>query len=78
VIVVNGIFESFVVMGCVNLDWNRYVLAIAILSTVYSGGKAFRQALELWAGKRMFQQRTSALIGFFGDQVGLDSFLFFF
>ncbi|XP_062167570.1 CASP-like protein 4B1 [Alnus glutinosa] len=69
---------SFIVMAANNhgdgMDFNqyetyRYVLAIAILSTVYTGGKAFRQALELWAGKRMFQQRTSALIGFFGDQI---------
>jgi hypothetical protein len=56
------------------LDWNRYVLAIAILSTLYAGGQALRQVHELWTGNRLFQQRTSALLDFFGDQVGLDSF----
>jgi hypothetical protein len=67
--VVNGIFDSFVLLWCVNLYWNRYVLAIAIMSTVYTGGKALRQAHELLTGKRLFQQRTSALLDFFGDQI---------
>ncbi|XP_062167748.1 CASP-like protein 4B1 [Alnus glutinosa] len=69
---------SFIVMAANNrgdgMDFNRfepyrYVLAIAIMSTVYTGGKALRQAQELLTGKRLFQQRTSALLDFFGDQI---------
>jgi hypothetical protein len=56
---------------------NRYVLAVGIISTVYTGGKAFRQTYELWSRKFMFQQRTSALLDFIGDQVNLLSFFTF-
>ncbi|XP_041028101.1 CASP-like protein 4B1 [Juglans microcarpa x Juglans regia] len=47
----------------------RYVLAIAILSTLYAGGQALRQVHELWTGNRLFQDRHSALLDFFGDQI---------
>ncbi|KAK4582284.1 hypothetical protein RGQ29_025456 [Quercus rubra] len=36
----------------------RYVLAIAILSTVYTGGQVMRQAYELCTGKLLLQQRS--------------------
>jgi hypothetical protein len=61
-LLINGIiFCTFLFIGI-----NRYEFAIAILSTVYTGGKSLRQVLELWTGKRWFQQRTSALLDFFG------------
>ncbi|XP_059428054.1 CASP-like protein 4B1 [Corylus avellana] len=47
----------------------RYVLAIAILSTLYAVGQALRQVHELWTGNRLLQQRTSSLLDFFGDQI---------
>ncbi|KAM1038322.1 hypothetical protein FF1_033034 [Malus domestica] len=47
----------------------RYVLAIAILATLYTGAQAFRHAHELSTGTEMFQQRTSALADFIGDQI---------
>lgn len=47
----------------------RYVLAIAILSTLYTLGQVLRHVHELSTGRQMMQKRTSALIDFFGDQV---------
>lgn len=47
----------------------RYLLAAAILSTLYTGWKATRQAYELWARKNLFQKRISAFLDFFGDQI---------
>ncbi|KAF7825474.1 CASP-like protein 4B1 [Senna tora] len=47
----------------------RYVLAIAILSTLYTGGQVLRQARELSTGKRFLQPTTSLFISFFGDQI---------
>ena len=61
-------------MNEVALNWTRYVWAIAILSTVYTGGQVMRQAYELCTGKLLLQQRSSTLLDFIGDQVGLDSF----
>ncbi|XP_061375832.1 CASP-like protein 4B1 isoform X1 [Gastrolobium bilobum] len=46
----------------------RYLLAIAILSILYTGGQVFRQAHELSTGKNLLQLRTVALIDFVGDQ----------
>ncbi|KAK7826105.1 hypothetical protein CFP56_032465, partial [Quercus suber] len=48
----------------VALNWTRYVLAIAILSTVYTGGQVMRQAYELCTGKLLLQQRSSTLLDF--------------
>lgn len=47
----------------------RYLLAIAILSTLYTGGQVLRHIHELSTGKFLLQQRTSAMVDFFGDQV---------
>ncbi|KAK9290922.1 hypothetical protein L1049_009101 [Liquidambar formosana] len=47
----------------------RYVLAIAILSTLYTGGQALRQVHELSTGKFYFSRRNLALLDFFGDQI---------
>lgn len=47
----------------------RYVLAIAILSTLYTLGQVLRHVHELSTGRQMMQKRTSALIDFFGDQI---------
>ncbi|OAY41570.1 hypothetical protein MANES_09G112600v8 [Manihot esculenta] len=46
----------------------RYLLAIAILSTLYTGGQVLRHIHELSTGKFLLQQRTSAMVDFFGDQ----------
>jgi len=50
------------------LDY-RYLLAVAILSSLYSGVQVFRQVHELSTGKNMIQPRTAGLIDFVGDQV---------
>jgi len=50
------------------LDY-RYLLAVAILSSLYSGVQVFRQLHELSTGKNTIQQRTAGLIDFVGDQV---------
>ncbi|XP_061375809.1 CASP-like protein 4B4 [Gastrolobium bilobum] len=47
----------------------RYLLAIAIISSLYTGGQVFRQALELSTGQTLLQSRTLAFIDFVGDQV---------
>ncbi|KAK7260035.1 hypothetical protein RIF29_25750 [Crotalaria pallida] len=47
----------------------RYLLAVAILSSLYTGGQVFRQVQELSKGKNMLQARTADLIDFFGDQI---------
>ncbi|XP_035545491.1 CASP-like protein 4B1 [Juglans regia] len=47
----------------------RYVLAVAILSTLYAGGQTLRQVHELRTRKTLLQQRTSAFLNFFGDQI---------
>ncbi|KAG6640269.1 hypothetical protein CIPAW_10G161400 [Carya illinoinensis] len=43
--------------------------AVAILSTLYAGGQTFRQVHELRTRKHLLQQRTSAFLNFFGDQI---------
>ncbi|XP_073289205.1 CASP-like protein 4B1 [Primulina huaijiensis] len=47
----------------------RYVLAIAILSTLYTGLQAFRQIRELSTGRELFTLRNSAMFDFIGDQI---------
>ncbi|GAV76900.1 DUF588 domain-containing protein [Cephalotus follicularis] len=47
----------------------RYVLAIAILSTLYTGGQVLRHVHELSTGKQMIPRRTSAIVDFVGDQI---------
>ncbi|CAK9150450.1 unnamed protein product [Ilex paraguariensis] len=47
----------------------RYVLAIAILSSLYTGLQAIRQVYELWTGRQSFPRRNLALLDFFGDQI---------
>ncbi|KAJ9548863.1 hypothetical protein OSB04_021406 [Centaurea solstitialis] len=47
----------------------RYALAIAILSTLYTGLQSWRQIHEMSTGKEMISGRNSALIDFSGDQV---------
>lgn len=48
----------------------RYMLAIAILSTLYTGLQVFRQVHELSTGRELISsRRNSALLDFFGDQV---------
>ncbi|KAL3536579.1 hypothetical protein ACH5RR_005040 [Cinchona calisaya] len=48
----------------------RYVVAIAILSSLYTGFQVFTQIHELSTGRQVFSSRpTSAMLDFFGDQV---------
>ncbi|CDP19945.1 unnamed protein product [Coffea canephora] len=49
----------------------RYVLAIAILSSLYTGLQVFRQVHELSTGREAFSSRRQnvAIYDFFGDQV---------
>ncbi|RDX79064.1 CASP-like protein 4B1, partial [Mucuna pruriens] len=50
------------------LDY-RYMLAVAILSCLYTGVQVFRQVHELSTGKNLLQPTTTGLIDFVGDQV---------
>ncbi|XP_020236865.1 CASP-like protein 4B4 [Cajanus cajan] len=47
----------------------RYLLAGAILSSLYTGLQVFRQLHELSTGQNLIQLRTAGLIDFVGDQV---------
>ncbi|KAJ4830693.1 hypothetical protein Tsubulata_028410 [Turnera subulata] len=47
----------------------RYLLAIAILSTLYTGAQGLRHFHEMSTRKFVFEKRTSALVDFFGDQI---------
>ncbi|KAL4572432.1 hypothetical protein LXL04_019209 [Taraxacum kok-saghyz] len=47
----------------------RYALAIAILSTLYTGLQSWRQIYEMSSGKEIIAARNLALIDFFGDQI---------
>ncbi|KAM3287724.1 CASP-like protein 4B1 isoform X1 [Capsicum chacoense] len=69
---------AFIVMASnTHGDWKhfdryeeyRYVLAIAILSTLYTGLQVLRQIHELSTGKESFSRQRLALVGFIGDQV---------
>ncbi|CAN4126236.1 unnamed protein product [Withania somnifera] len=69
---------AFIVMASnTHGDWKdfdkyeeyRYVLAIAILSTLYTGLQVLRQIHELSTGKESFSQQRVAFVGFVGDQV---------
>ena len=51
----------------------RYLLAIAILSTLYTGGQCYRQFHQAYAGKDLLPLKTAALIDFVGDQVSFSS-----
>ncbi|KAL0450955.1 UNVERIFIED_CONTAM: CASP-like protein 4B4 [Sesamum latifolium] len=52
-----------------------YVLAIAILATLYAGLQALRQFHELSTGREMFSRQNLALVDFFGDQITTVKFL---
>jgi len=56
-------------LNLILVDSCRYLLAIAILSSLYTGAQAFRQVHELSTGKQLIKPRMAALIDFFGDQV---------
>ncbi|KAG4922207.1 hypothetical protein AAZX31_18G189900 [Glycine max] len=69
---------SFIIMASnKHGDWRefdkyeeyRYLLAIAILSSLYTGAQAFRQIQELSTAKQLLQPRMAAMIDFFGDQI---------
>ncbi|GMI79856.1 hypothetical protein HRI_001654900 [Hibiscus trionum] len=52
-----------------NYEEYRYLLAIAILSTLYTGVQASRHVNALWNAKQILDQRISAMVDFVGDQV---------
>ncbi|KAL8146648.1 hypothetical protein AgCh_004398 [Apium graveolens] len=56
---------SFLVMAL----HHRYVLAIAILSTLYTGAQVGRQIQELRTGKEILSPRMMVLLNFVGDQI---------
>ncbi|XP_054783892.1 CASP-like protein 4B1 [Prosopis cineraria] len=69
---------SFIVMASnKHGDWKnfdkyeeyRYVLAIAILSSLYTGGQVLRQVQEISTGKNFLHPRTALLLDFIGDQI---------
>ncbi|KAG7027874.1 CASP-like protein 4B1, partial [Cucurbita argyrosperma subsp. argyrosperma] len=69
---------AFLIMACNRHgDWKnfdnyeefRYVLAIAILSTFYTGAQVFRQIHEVSTARSMFPPPKSAIIDFIGDQI---------
>ncbi|KAI3447832.1 hypothetical protein Pfo_004497 [Paulownia fortunei] len=47
----------------------RYVLAIAILSTLYTGLQTLRQVHELSTAREILSRQNVAMIDFFGDQI---------
>ncbi|GAA0160926.1 hypothetical protein LIER_17366 [Lithospermum erythrorhizon] len=47
----------------------RYVLAIAILSTLYTGFQTFRQFHEISTGRDIIPGRNIMMLDFFGDQI---------
>ncbi|CAI9768405.1 unnamed protein product [Fraxinus pennsylvanica] len=47
----------------------RYVLAIAILSSLYTGLQILRQVQELSTGREMISPKNMLVVDFFGDQI---------
>ncbi|KAL2557848.1 CASP-like protein 4B1 [Forsythia ovata] len=47
----------------------RYVLAIAILSSLYTGLQILRQIHELSTGTEMISRKNLLMVDFFGDQI---------
>ncbi|KAL8509259.1 hypothetical protein ACS0TY_016452 [Phlomoides rotata] len=47
----------------------RYVLAIAILSTLYTGLQSWKQFQEQSTGREIVPRQNAAIIDFFGDQI---------
>ncbi|WCJ27969.1 CASP-like protein 4B1 [Euphorbia peplus] len=47
----------------------RYLLAISILSTLYTAAQVLRHIHELSTGKIFVHRRTSAMVDFIGDQL---------
>lgn len=69
---------SFIIMASNNHgDWRefgkyeeyRYLLAIAILSMLYTGGQCYRQFHQTYTGRDLLPLKTAALIDFVGDQI---------
>ncbi|KAI3987244.1 hypothetical protein MKX01_031728 [Papaver californicum] len=64
---------SFIIMastkGSNEFHETRYVLAGGILSAIYNVFQVSRQSYYLSAGKSLFEQRTTSLVDFFGDQI---------
>ncbi|XP_021765960.1 CASP-like protein 4B1 [Chenopodium quinoa] len=52
-----------------NYEEFRYLLAIAILSTLYTGLQCFRHVNELSRAKEFVDPKTAAMIDFVGDQI---------
>ncbi|XP_058209478.1 CASP-like protein 4B1 [Rhododendron vialii] len=52
-----------------NYEEYRYVLAIAIMSTIYTVAQLVPQVHELFTGRQLFPPRNLALLDFLGDQI---------
>ncbi|RZC63244.1 hypothetical protein C5167_025023 [Papaver somniferum] len=64
---------SFIIMATIKdsneFHESRYVLAGGILSTIYNVFQVSRQGYYLSTGKSLFEQRTTILVNFIGDQI---------
>lgn len=49
--------------------FKRYVLAAAILSSLYTLVQTLRHVHEMSTGRQILEKRTSAIVDFAGDQV---------
>ncbi|XP_057808231.1 CASP-like protein 4B4 [Salvia miltiorrhiza] len=72
-------FLAFVIMASnKHGDWRdfdhydeyRYVVAVAILSTLYAGLQSWRQIHKLRTSKNLFSWRNLAAVDYGGDQIG--------
>ncbi|KAF7145682.1 hypothetical protein RHSIM_Rhsim04G0124200 [Rhododendron simsii] len=52
-----------------NYEEYRYVLAIAIMSTIYTVAQLVRQVHGLFTGRQLFPPRNLAVLDFLGDQI---------
>jgi len=48
---------------------NRYLVGIAILSALYTGGQTFRQIHQLYFAKDLPPLKHAVVVDFVGDQV---------
>ncbi|KAL1804609.1 hypothetical protein ACET3Z_027677 [Daucus carota] len=53
----------------VDFDEYSYLLAVAVISTVYTGGQVYLQVHELATGVQTFSRKKLTLCSFIGDQI---------
>ena len=59
-------------------EMNSYLLAIAIISVVYTAYQGIREVIQFVTKKDTFPQPAFVIIDFVADQVQLTLFFFFF